>query len=80
MDGWNTILSYWVSVTFQGRAVKLREGKDFKVILELKIPGTKWWLHGLFKANTQPLKFYRAAFVLSYCISYPKNGANFVRH
>ena len=26
MDGWNTILSYWVSVTFQGRTVKLREG------------------------------------------------------
>ena len=25
--GWKTILSYWVSVTFRGRAVKLREGK-----------------------------------------------------
>ena len=25
-DGWKTILSYWVSVTFQGRAAKLREG------------------------------------------------------
>ena len=24
--GWKTILSYWVSVTFQGRTVKLREG------------------------------------------------------
>ena len=24
--GWKTILSYWVSVTFQGRAVKLGEG------------------------------------------------------
>ncbi len=24
--GWKTILAYWVSVTFQGRAVKLREG------------------------------------------------------
>ncbi len=24
--GWKTILSYWVSVTFQGRAVKLRGG------------------------------------------------------
>ena len=23
---WKTILSYWVPVTFQGRAVKLREG------------------------------------------------------
>ena len=26
MDGWKTSLSYWVSVTFQGRTVKLREG------------------------------------------------------
>ena len=25
-DAWKTIPSYWVSVTFQGRAVKLREG------------------------------------------------------
>ena len=25
-DGWKTILSYWVSVTFQGRTLKLREG------------------------------------------------------
>ena len=25
--GWKTILSYWVSVTFQERTVKLREGK-----------------------------------------------------
>ena len=25
--GWKTILSYWVSVTFQGRTVQLREGK-----------------------------------------------------
>ena len=24
--GWKTILSYWVSVTFQGRTVKLRGG------------------------------------------------------
>ena len=26
MDGWNTILSFWVSVTFQGRTVKLQGG------------------------------------------------------
>ena len=26
MGGWKTSLSYWVSVTFQGRAVELREG------------------------------------------------------
>ena len=25
-DGWKTILSYWISVTLQGRAVKLQEG------------------------------------------------------
>ena len=29
MDGWKTILSCWVLVTFQGRAVKLREGTIF---------------------------------------------------
>ena len=27
MDGWNTILSYWVSAYFQGRTVSFREGK-----------------------------------------------------
>ena len=26
MDGWKTILSYWVPVTFQGRTVSFREG------------------------------------------------------
>ena len=26
MNGWKTILSYWVPVTFQGRTVKLQEG------------------------------------------------------
>ena len=26
MDGWNTILSYWVSAYFQGRAVSFRKG------------------------------------------------------
>ncbi len=26
MDGWNTILSYWVSAYFQGRTVSFREG------------------------------------------------------
>ena len=25
MDGWNTILSYWVSAYFQGRTVSFRE-------------------------------------------------------
>ena len=25
--GWKMILSYWVPVTFQGRTVKLREGR-----------------------------------------------------
>ncbi len=29
--GWKTILSYWVSGTFQGRTVKLREGMVFKM-------------------------------------------------
>ena len=27
MDGWNTILSYWVSAYFQGRTVSFREGR-----------------------------------------------------
>ena len=30
MDGWKTILSFWVSAYFQGRAVSFREGS--------------WWL------------------------------------
>ena len=28
MDGWKTILSYWVSASFQGQTVKLREAKQ----------------------------------------------------
>ena len=26
MDGWNTIVSFWVSADFQGRTVSFREG------------------------------------------------------
>ncbi len=40
MDGWKTILSYWVSVTFQGRAVKLREGTSFLMPSTALDPGT----------------------------------------
>ncbi len=46
MDGWNTSLSYWVSVTFQGRTVSFREG----------IPQRKNLTPGKF--NSLPLKIY----------------------
>ena len=52
--GWERILSSWVSVTFQGRTVKLREAKGFLgIIVRKRIPrqgclkmrpyGTGWW-------------------------------------
>ena len=42
MDGWKTILSYWGQVTFQRRALKLREGTqlcgDYFINHELRDP------------------------------------------
>ena len=46
-DGWKTSLSYWDSVTFQGRAVKLREGMAY--ILEVFVPFLGW---GFMAPNT----------------------------
>ncbi len=43
MDGWNTILSYWVSAYFQGRTVIFREGNGLSR-MTYDIRGViEWW-------------------------------------
>ena len=42
--GWKTSLSYWVSVTFQWRAVKLREGNSyFHVVFVVRWMNITYW-------------------------------------
>ena len=44
-DGWKTSLSYWVSVTFQGRTVKLWGGTTFCTWMSQEV--SKWFVNGL---------------------------------
>ena len=53
MDGWNTIVSFWVPAYFQGRAVSFREGKPLKNGPQDHGPkGRQLWLHSMGQNST----------------------------
>ena len=50
---WKTILSYWVSVAFQGRTAKLREGTSSSKVVQVH---PDCWLLGAFSGGNLPME------------------------